>query len=457
MERLAAIKAHLAEPARKVPVLATCDVLVVGSGPAGLSAAIGAARAGADVILMERYGCFGGVITTVGMETLGWYRFEGTDDTHGVGREMERMAARMGGTTKWPYNDSECLDADHFKLVADALVRDNNIRPLLHCVCVDTVVRDNRVCGVITESKSGRMAVLARRTVDCTGDADVVFRGGGPCASLPVGDRMGCTTVFGAAGVDRDAFVEHVSQNPKTFGDWNDSPDPEWDQQINDRDKELRSPFVRLIPDTDDEGHPLVGSWSTINAAGEATNLNLAHLHGYDCTSVKDLTAAEMAGRERGRLAIELLRKRMPGFENAKLRTFSTTIGVRDTRKIVGVYSLQKGDVLGEARFHDSVGVFPEFVDGYKILVLPTSGRYFQVPYRCLVPASGPDNVLAAGRCVAGDRVSHAAMRNMMACTVTGQAAGVAAAVSIAQGVTTRSVDPALVQRELARQGVRLD
>lgn len=103
-------------------------MLVVGGGPSGLSAALGAKRAGADVILMEKFGCFGGVITTVGMETLAWYRYEGCIDTEGVGIEMERLAASMGGTVKWPYNDSECLDADFFKVVADHLVTNAGIR-----------------------------------------------------------------------------------------------------------------------------------------------------------------------------------------------------------------------------------------------------------------------------------------------------------------------------------------
>ncbi len=95
---------------------------MVGGGPAGISAALGARRAGADVLLMDRYGCFGGVITTVGIETIGWYRYEGcTNDSEGIGIEMERLAARMGGTIKWPYNDSQCLDADFFKVVADKL------------------------------------------------------------------------------------------------------------------------------------------------------------------------------------------------------------------------------------------------------------------------------------------------------------------------------------------------
>jgi len=97
------------EPARALPVLTTCDVLVVGAGPAGISAALAARRAGADTVLLERYGCLGGVITTVGMETLAWYRYEGTVEGEGIGIEMERIAAQMGGAIKWPYNDSQCL------------------------------------------------------------------------------------------------------------------------------------------------------------------------------------------------------------------------------------------------------------------------------------------------------------------------------------------------------------
>ena len=169
------------EPERKAPVLAECDVLVVGGGPAGLSAALSAKRAGADTILMERYGCFGGVITTVGMETLGWYRYEGTVESNGIGREMERLAAGMGGTVKWPYNDSECLDADFFKIVADHLIRETGVRPVLHCFAVEAIMDNNRIAGVITESKSGRLAILAKRVIDCTGDADIAYLAGAPC------------------------------------------------------------------------------------------------------------------------------------------------------------------------------------------------------------------------------------------------------------------------------------
>jgi hypothetical protein len=153
--------------------------------------------------------------------------------------------------------------------------------------------------------------------------------------------------------------------------------------------------------------------------------------------------------------AIEALRRHVPGFEKAKLRNFGMALGTRDSRKIIGRYNMTEHDVLNQARFEDTIGIFPEFVDGYGIVVLPTTGRYFQVPYGILVP-QGVENLLVAGRCVAGDKISHAALRNMMCCTVTGQGAGVAAAVSVQAGVTASAVDIRTVQRVLIKQGVRI-
>ncbi len=131
------------------------------------------------------------------------------------------------------------------------------------------------------------------------------------------------------------------------------------------------------------------------------------------------------------------------------------TVGVRDTRKIEGRYNLTEHDVRNQARFDDSIGIFPEFIDGYGVLVLPTTGRYYQVPYGALVPLR-VENLLVAGRCIAGDAISHASVRSMMCCAVIGQGAGVAAAVSIKDGVTVRDVSIAHVQAELRRQGARL-
>jgi len=138
-----------------------------------------------------------------------------------------------------------------------------------------------------------------------------------------------------------------------------------------------------------------------------------------------------------------------------KLRTFGSSLGVRESRKIIGEYNITEQDVKNEARFEDSIGIFPEFLDGYGVVFIPTTGRYFQVPYGIMVPQK-VENLLVAGRCVAGDKISHAATRQMMCCTVTGQGAGVAAAVSVKDRRTCRNVDIRTVQKALKKQGVRI-
>ena len=184
--------------------------------------------------------------------------------------------------------------------------------------------------------------------------------------------------------------------------------------------------------------------------------MNVVHMDGIDGTDPDDLTRGEIEGRRQAMQAIEALRRYTPGCDGARLRNFGMTLGIRDTRKIDAVYNMTEQDVRDQGRFDDSIGIYPEFIDGYGILILPTTGRYFQLPYRNLVP-KGVRNLLVAGRSSGGDRVSHASTRNMSCCAVLGQGAGIAAALSLHAGTGFDSPDLYAIHKELDRQGVRYD
>jgi len=178
------------EPARDIDVIHEIEVLVVGAGPGGLAAALAAARAGADTTVVERFGCMGGNITVVGVEGFAWYRHEATVEAGGIGREFEERAKAMGAAVPESQSLSYELDSEGFKLVADALVQEAGVRPMLHRQFCAPILEGDGIVGVITESKAGREAILAQRVIDATGDADVAYRAGAPIHKTPL-DRQG--------------------------------------------------------------------------------------------------------------------------------------------------------------------------------------------------------------------------------------------------------------------------
>ena len=447
------------EPARSLDVILETEVLVVGSGPGGLSAALAAARAGAQTALIDRNGCFGGNITQVGVEGFAWYRHEHTVDCEGIGIELEKRAAAMGAAMPEPQSLSHALDAEMFKWVADVLVQEAGITPLLHRLCVRPIVEQGAVVGVITESKAGREAIFAKRVIDATGDADIAARAGAPFHKLPKKEMMAASVMFSMSGVNKRRFIDAVKADPQTYADW--SGNGEWDYETTGKEDKLFSPFLRkpfqkalaagIIPAN---LHTIAGTWGSVSDQGDLTYLNLVHLPEIDGTDPADLTTGEMRGRREAIYALEALRGFMPGCEDAKLRNFGMTLGIRDTRKIDALYNLTAQDVREQARFEDAIGIFPEFIDGYGVLILPTTGRYWHLPYRALVP-KGIGNLLVAGRCIGGDKISHASARNMMCCAVSGQGAGAAAAISIRLDQALDKLDIKAVHQELSRQGAR--
>jgi ribulose 1,5-bisphosphate synthetase/thiazole synthase len=449
----------ITEPAREIDVIHETDVLVVGSGPGGLAAALASARAGVQTTLVERFGCFGGNITAVGVEGFAWYRHEQTVDSEGIGPEFEQRAKAMGAALPEPQSLSHALDAEMFKYVADVLVHESGVEPMLHRTFVAPIVENGTIRGIITESKAGREAILAKRVIDGTGDADVATRAGARVHKTPREEMMSVSVMFSMTGVNKQRFIDAVKADPQTYNDWKGGG--EWQIETTGKEDEMFSPFLRkpfkqavkagVIPSS---LATIAGTWGTVSDQGDLTYLNLIHLAA-DGTDPADLTRGEMEGRRQAVHAVEALKAFMPGCEGAKLRNFGMTLGIRDTRKIDALYNLTANDVREQGRFDDSIGIFPEFIDGYGLLILPTTGRYFHVPYRSLVP-QGVRGLLVAGRSIGGDKVSHAAVRNMMCCAVSGQGAGVAAAMAVKHDQALDRIDLGAVQAELRRQGARL-
>lgn len=454
-------------PPRTGTVAAHCDVLVVGGGPAGLGAALGAAAAGARVVLAERYGFLGGNATvSLVMPLMSFHtqresppppvdagRLMPTD--HGPGDAvvagvlqalLERLIAVGGAVT--PSQETGYtvpFDPEAYKLVMLDLLDEAGVEFVFHAFASGVVV-EHGVPGVVFETKSGPLVALATTVVDCTGDGDVAAAAGAPFEVGRAEDGLvqPMTLMFRMIEFERPDFAAYVRDHP-------------------------------------DQWRGVHGLWHLVAKATEAGELelpredilffatphereisvNTTRVGGVLATDVWDLSFAEWQTRRQMRQIADFLRRYVPGFAQAYVAQSGVSIGVRETRRIVGKYQLTAEDVLSARKFPDVIarGSYPIDIHNPKgtgtVLQKLPPGEAYDIPLRCLLPR-GLDWLLVAGRCISGTHEAHSSYRVTPIAMATGQAAGVCAALAARAGTPPDRVEVEAIQHELVRQGANL-
>ncbi len=441
------------------PVVHECDVCVIGGSCTGVFAAAAAARMGASVTIVEANGFFGGV-ATAGLVSI-WHKLYDMSGQRriivGLTLEViERLRARgdlyVGG--KDEPRGHYVLNTEELKIELDRLAQEVGARVFLHARFVAPHTEEGRVTAAVFEDKTGRRAVRARYFIDASGDGDLVARAGLPTYKRP---RMQpptmCALVQG---------VEELARRNPAFTLNKALFNPE-------RAEALKPGFLwRRMPPR----------------AHDATMIAGTRVFGADCSDADQLTAAEIEGRRQVRRMVDLLREAGAGSESVALLGMSSVIGIRETRHVRALHSLTQEELLSGTRFPDAVanGTYPvdihqadspgiifRHLDGTEVFArpdapnqvrrwrdpMPVEPGFYQIPYRSLVP-QGSVNVLVAGRAMDADEGAFGAVRVMVNCNQTGQAAGVAAALASGDGRPVAEVPPAALRDALRKQGVEV-
>jgi hypothetical protein len=438
-------KRTLTEPARALPVLYEPDVLVVGAGAAGIAAAVSAARAGAKTLLVERYGFVGGTLSAV---TLGSIcgPFAVTPDAlipmvGGVYSEVIERLAHLDAVMpprRWLKTATVPYDPTALRWVGDELLASAGVDILLHTLVVDTQCDGRQLTAVIIENKAGRAAITPRIVIDCSGDGDVAARAGARYAIGDAGITQFASTMFRLVNVDT-AALEHLSRPQITalldqaVSDGYDVPRTSVGLHLNPIDGVLHVNATKIKRD---DGTP------------------------FDYLDPSDLTRAEQEGRRQAYLYEEVLRRYVPGLGKARIIDIGAQLGLRETRLIQGESVLTRDDVVGCVKPRDAIALcaWP--------LELHSAGRttqwgwlpegdYYGVPYGCLV-VQGYSNLLVAGRNLSATHEAQSSIRVAAPCFALGQAAGTAAALALARGVNTTTLDAMALREHLTHHGAIL-
>jgi hypothetical protein len=434
----------IAEINTRLPVMADVDVLVVGGGPAGIGAALSAARLGASVLIVEQFNCLGGVATSGGHNH--YSQFNAWADTSiqvvgGIADEIRRKLLARGYATY----DGSCLDYDleGMKLLLEELVAEAGVRVLYYTFYCDTLMDGNTAVGGVIQNKSGRQAILARRVIDCTGDGDAAFHAGVDFAQgRPADGRCQPTTLmFTMGGVDWPQ-VEAWRTSYQMAEVWEKA-----------QREGIMQPFQSVI----------MGFWHT-DVLPDQVGVNMTHMVDIDSTKAEDLTRATIEGRRQAHHLVEVFRQVVPGMEKGYLISTAPSLGLRESRRIKGVVTLTADDLVQRREWPDAIGHGSFFIDIHNPAGpgmggqtwRPPKGFYYQIPYRALLPET-VDNLLVAGRCLSADHQALGSLRIMATCTVMGEASGAAAVLSIHEEVPPRELEPGLLGKQLKKQNAIID
>ncbi len=426
----------IVEERREIPVWEQVDVLVVGSGPAGVSAAVCAAREGVSVMLLEQTGNVGGIATEGLMShwtgnTEGGFYDEILERSADAGRDDAQMR--------------KVINPERLKTVLLEMLEEAGVKLLLYTFACATVMEGNKIKGVIVENKTGRGAVLGKVVVDASGDGDIAARAGAPyyIGRETDGKMQPATIMFKVAGVDVErgvfpgGFEEHLAI---PAGDI---------QKLGE--EHLPSPA----------GHVLLYR-STLPGI---VTCNMTNCTDIDGTKAEDLTRATVVCRKQMESIVHFLREYVPGFENCYLISSASLVGIRETRHFKGEAVITREDILEARVFDDWVVAKAHF--NFDVHNMTGNGldetgvqknfqqkKGYTIPYGCFVPLE-VDNLYLAGRNISGTHMAHSNFRVMPICANMGQAVGVAAAICVKEGTTPRELSVTMVQRRLIESGVK--
>jgi len=458
------------EPEKKIPVIKKIDVIVVGGSPTGVAAAVSAARNGASVLLIERYGFLGGQ-TTAGLifspHPRALFNAFGKQIVGGIAQEIIERAMKMEDL-KYSWEDVAndkffdiAIDPEVMKYLLLQMVEEAGVELLLHSLTVGTIVERGMVKGVIIENKSGRQAGLAKIIIDATGDGDVAAKAG---AEFEYRGREGIFPgmLYRMGNVDMAKTFQYIKRNPDQFWQYPQGISLEELEKRFEQDQFIAmTGFYDLVKEAIkkgdfkyEEGIISSGAVSGVGFAwlGKGRVMvwknNVANI---DCLNVSDLTYAEIQARKHAWTTANFYKKYVPGFEFAYLMDTPAQIGIRETRRIRGEYVLTDEDVLESRKFDDVIAWSRGHDEASRI------PKGHGIPYRCLVP-KGIDNLLVAGRCISvSTPVAINALRGIVSGIVTGQAAGTAAALAVKSDVSPKQIDIPRLQEMLKEGGAIIE